>query len=92
MLVSAQVDPERMILSLTEEASKPSHELTHSTNRFDKLTDYERALEIPNGQPIPLLMSYGVGGAGKKPALEDCLNLQLEITLKPVPLHNQSFR
>ena len=66
MLFSAQAGTERMIIRpLGEEANQPSHELSHFTNRVDELAAYQRVLEIPHGQPIPLLMFYGVGGAGK---------------------------
>ncbi len=54
-----------MIRPLGEKNTTPSEELSHFTNRVDEIAAFNRILEIPDGQPIPLLMFYGVGGAGK---------------------------
>jgi tetratricopeptide (TPR) repeat protein len=43
----------------------PSQELRHFTNREKERDVLRRALALPRGQPLPVLMFFGVGGAGK---------------------------
>jgi hypothetical protein len=55
-----------MFRSLENDAfAPPSAELRHSTNRDDEQVAFQRILDIPTSEPVPLLMFYGVGGAGK---------------------------
>ena len=43
----------------------PSKELDHFTNRVEELAALNRILKIPQGEGIPFLSFYGVGGIGK---------------------------
>lgn len=43
----------------------PSEDLRFFTNRVSETSAFERLLEVPAGQDIPILMFYGVGGIGK---------------------------
>ena len=45
--------------------AKPSEELAHFTNREKEQDIFRHALEAPESEPPPLIMFYGVGGAGK---------------------------
>ena len=54
-----------MFRPLGQKNTTPSEELSYFTNRVDELTAFNRILNIPESQPIPVLMFYGVGGAGK---------------------------
>ena len=50
--------------SLTS-GSVPSQELRHFTNREQERHVLSRLLALPSGQPVPVVMFYGVGGTGK---------------------------
>ena len=43
----------------------PSQELRHFTNRDHERCVLGRLLALPPGQPLPVVMFYGVGGTGK---------------------------
>ena len=43
----------------------PSENLRYFTNRTDELDVFNRLLSAPAGEPLPVLMFYGVGGCGK---------------------------
>ena len=45
--------------------SPPSQELRHFTNREQERHVLNRLLALPSGQPLPVVMFYGVGGTGK---------------------------
>jgi len=45
--------------------SSPSQELRHFTNREQERHVLSRLLALPSGQPLPVVMFYGVGGTGK---------------------------
>ena len=45
--------------------SSPSQELRHFTNREQERYVLSRILALPSGQPLPVVMFYGVGGTGK---------------------------
>jgi hypothetical protein len=46
-------------------APSPSQELRHFTNRDHERCVLGRLLALPPGQPLPVVMFYGVGGTGK---------------------------
>jgi len=54
-----------MFTPIGENTTTPSEQLAHFTNRVEEVSTFERILKIAHDQPIPLLMFYGVGGAGK---------------------------
>ena len=43
----------------------PTQELRHFTNREEERHVLRRLLALPSGQPLPVVMFYGVGGTGK---------------------------
>lgn len=45
--------------------SAPSQELRHFTNREKERDVLRRLLALPAGQPLPVVIFYGVGGTGK---------------------------
>ncbi len=45
--------------------SSPSQELRHFTNREEERHVLRRLLDLPSGQPLPVVVFYGVGGTGK---------------------------
>jgi hypothetical protein len=45
--------------------ASPSQELRHFTNREQERRVLSRLLAMPSGQPLPVVMFYGVGGTGK---------------------------
>jgi tetratricopeptide (TPR) repeat protein len=50
---------------LLSSGSLPSQELRHFTNREEERQVLSRLLALPSGQPLPVVMFYGVGGTGK---------------------------
>ena len=69
-----------MFPTLGQINTTPSEELSYFTNRVDELTAFNRILNIPEKQPIPVLMFYGVGGAGKSWMLK-----RLKQQIKAIP-------
>ena len=69
-----------MFPTLGQINTTPSEELSYFTNRVDELTAFNRILNIPEKQPIPVLMFYGVGGAGKSWMLK-----RLKQQIKTIP-------
>jgi hypothetical protein len=43
----------------------PTQELRHFTNREQERQVLSRLLSLPSGNPLPVVMFYGVGGTGK---------------------------
>jgi|GEM_PF-6230280 len=54
-----------MTFSLEDERNLPGAEFAHFTNRVDELAALRRVLALPSDEPLPMLLCYGVGGAGK---------------------------
>ena len=83
-------------------ASAPSQELKHFTNREDERQVLCRLLELPPGQPLPVVMFFGVGGTGKSwllrklrmelPANLPSALLDFEPLVGGTPYHNDLSR
>jgi hypothetical protein len=73
--VTLLIQPQRSLITANGEGlsmprllgpgSLPSQELRHFTNRDHERCVVGRILALPSGQPLPVVMFYGVGGTGK---------------------------
>lgn len=61
-----------MVKSLRNSDTTPSSNLRHFTNRVSELETLRQQLNVPFGYTLPVIMFYGVGGAGKSWLLKRC--------------------
>ncbi|MCE5217841.1 tetratricopeptide repeat protein [bacterium] len=75
----------------TEDITDRAIAINHFTDRREALAAFQAHLDAPEGQPLPVLQFFGVGGIGKSLLLEKLRN-DLSETEKRLPVAAVDFR